>query len=97
MLSEDAHLDSIRDPYPAAPLNSPRGSSVPPLPMAERKIDFPVDAVLAKRSSSTSWNGEESSAGGRPRSLTPAQAKQLVNLVFDERGGAKVTIPCSAA
>ena len=52
-----------------------------------------VDAVLAKKSSSPSWHGEDSSAGGRPRSLTPAQTKRLVKLVFDERGGAKVTVP----
>ena len=52
-----------------------------------------VDAVLAKRRANPKWHGEDSSAGGRPRSLTTEQAEELVDLVFAERGKAKVTIP----
>ena len=50
-----------------------------------------VDAVLAKKAASPAWHGEDSSAGGRPRTLTTVQAKQLLKLAFDERGSAKVT------
>ncbi len=52
-----------------------------------------VDEVLAKKADNPEWRGEDSSAGGRPRSLTRQQAKELVDLVFKERGSAKVTVP----
>ena len=48
-----------------------------------------VDAVLAKRKANPKWHGEDSSAGGRPRSLTTEQAEELVDLVFAERGKRK--------
>ncbi len=51
-----------------------------------------VDAVLAKKKADPKWRGEDSSAGGRPRALTTAQSKELVDLVFAERGQAKVTV-----
>ena len=51
-----------------------------------------VDAVLAKKASDPAWRGEDSSAGGRPRALTAAQSKDFLDLVFAERGKAKVTV-----
>jgi len=51
-----------------------------------------VDDVIAKKIANPEWRGEDSGAGGRPRELTKKEAKQLVDLVFAERGKAKVTI-----
>ena len=51
-----------------------------------------VDGVLAKKRELPNWQGEDSSAGGRPRLLTPTQAQQLLQLVFAERGKPKVTV-----
>ena len=39
------------------------------------------------------WRGEDSRAGGRPCELTDKEFKQLVKLVFAERGKAVVTAP----
>ena len=50
-----------------------------------------VIAVLARRRADPAWRGEDSRAGGRPPTLTAQQRKKLVNLVFAERGKAKVT------
>ncbi len=50
-----------------------------------------VDGVLAMKKADPEWRGEPSRAGGRPRALTKAQTKELLNLVFAERGKAKVT------
>ena len=52
-----------------------------------------IDSVLAKKAACPSWHGEGSCAGGRPRALTTHQSKQVVDLVFAERGKAKVTTP----
>ena len=52
-----------------------------------------VDAVLAKHRADPEWRGDDSRAGGRPRALTLEQRQQLIQLVFAERGKAKVTIP----
>ena len=52
-----------------------------------------VDAVLAKHCADPHWRGEASRAGGRPRLLTPGERQQLLELVFEERGKAKVTVP----
>ena len=52
-----------------------------------------VAAVLRMHAVEPNWEGKDSEAGGRPRALTAKQAKELVDLVFVERGTAKVTIP----
>ncbi len=51
-----------------------------------------VDGVLAMKKADPEWRGEPSRAGGRPRALTKAQTKGLLNFVFAERGKAKVTV-----
>ena len=50
-----------------------------------------IDAVLAKKREDPEWRGQDSQAGGRPRALTDAQQRQLVALVFKNRGRAVVT------
>ena len=52
-----------------------------------------IDACIAKARSDPTWQGEDSSAGGRPSALTPSQVCQLKQLIHDEVGLAKVTIP----
>ena len=52
-----------------------------------------VDAVLARHRAEPLWKGEDSTAGGRPPVLTAPERKQLLKLVFAERGKAKVTVP----
>ena len=52
-----------------------------------------VDAVLRKKRDHPQWRGDDSRAGGRPRALTSKQVKELVALVFAERGKAVVTVP----
>ena len=47
-----------------------------------------VDAVLAKKRANPCWLGQDSRAGGRPLSLTPAQRGQLRDLVFKMHGRA---------
>ena len=51
-----------------------------------------VDKVIAHKAADPTWTGEESSAGGRPPSLSDKQQKSLVRLVFKERGRAIVTV-----
>ena len=50
-----------------------------------------VDDVIAKKKAEPEWRGEEVHSG-RPKILTASQQQQLVDLVFAERGRAKVTI-----
>ena len=50
-----------------------------------------VDNVLSKKKADPTWHGEDSSAGGRPPSLSAVQLRQLSRLVFQERGKAVVT------
>ena len=52
------------------------------------------DAALAKKKADPEWRGEASGVGGRPRALTTAQLRALIDLVFAERGKAKATVPC---
>ena len=52
-----------------------------------------IDAVVAKAKSDPSWQGEDSSAGGRPPAFTPSQVCELKKLIDGEVGLAKVTIP----
>ena len=52
-----------------------------------------IDRTLAKKRKKPRWRGTDSSAGGRPPSLTKEQRKRLVKLVFAERGKAVVTAP----
>ena len=51
----------------------------------KKKDDTPVglhaiDDVIARKTHDTSWEGEDSSAGGRPRALSPMQEKLLLKL-----------------
>ena len=50
-----------------------------------------VEATLAKARDDPDWRGTDTAAGGRPRELSVDGEKQLVDLVFAERGQAKVT------
>ena len=50
-----------------------------------------VDDVIAKKRDKPEWHGEDAH-GGRRKTLTEDQQKQLVDLVFAERGRAKVTV-----
>ena len=50
-----------------------------------------VIAVLARHRVVPAWRGEDSRAGGRPPTLTAQQREKLMNMVFAERGKAKVT------
>ena len=52
-----------------------------------------IDEVIAKKKENPEWEGTESAAGGRPRELSEKETKALVDLVFKERGKARVTIP----
>ena len=50
-----------------------------------------VEDVIARKKAEPEWRGEEVHTG-RPKSLTVDQQQQLVDLVFAERGKAKVTV-----
>jgi transposase len=52
-----------------------------------------IDAVVAKAKADPTWQGEDSSAGGRPPAFSPSQVCELKKLIDDEVGLAKVTIP----
>ena len=55
-----------------------------------------IDRTLRKTRKDPKWRGEDSRAGGRPPALTEDERRQLTDLVFRERGKAKVTVPyCS--
>ncbi|MCP4467554.1 MAG: hypothetical protein GY813_12490 [Halieaceae bacterium] len=55
-----------------------------------------IDRTLRKTREDPKWHGEDSRAGGRPPALTEDERRQLTDLVFQERGKAKVTVPyCS--
>ena len=51
-----------------------------------------IDRVIAEQTSDPSWRGVRGGVGGRPALLTPEQRKELVDLVFAERGKAVVTV-----
>ena len=51
-----------------------------------------LDGIIARKKADPDWFGEDSCAGGRPRQLADKQVKSLVDFVFAERGGTKVTI-----
>ena len=51
-----------------------------------------IDYTIARKKECPEWRGEDSAGGGRPRELAEDERKQLVKLVFKERGKAKVTI-----
>ena len=51
-----------------------------------------VDKVVAKLKKNPEWRGDDSRCGGRPEALTPKQKRELVGLVFAERGKTKVTL-----
>ena len=50
-----------------------------------------VTGVIARKKEEPQWRGEEEHSG-RPRTLTDEQQQQVVDLVFAERGKAKVTV-----
>ena len=52
-----------------------------------------IDKILAHRRSDPDWEGEDSSAGGRPQEFDAKEIKQLKDLIFTEVGQAKLTIP----
>ena len=45
-----------------------------------------VDAVIAKARADPTWQGENSSAGGRPAKLSVAEVARLKKLIHDEVG-----------
>ena len=51
-----------------------------------------IDAIIAHGEDSE-YDGENSSAGGRPRELTKQEEDKLQKLIVDEVGLARVTIP----
>ena len=51
-----------------------------------------IDKVIAHKTADPTWYGEDSVAGGRPRALSDKQHKDVVKLVFKERGRAVVTV-----
>ena len=50
-----------------------------------------VDDVISRKKAEPEWRGEEVHTG-RPKVLTADQQQELVDLVFAERGKAKVTV-----
>ena len=53
-----------------------------------------VDAVIAHKAEDPQWRGAVGQSSGRPQSLSEAQKKLVLGLVFEERGRAKVTVKC---
>ena len=51
-----------------------------------------VDMVIAHKADDPQWRGEVGQSSGRPQSLSEAQKKLVLGLVFEERGRAKVTV-----
>ena len=51
-----------------------------------------IDQTIAKFTANPDWRGQDVPKSGRPDALTEKQRKQLVALVFRERGRAKVTV-----
>ena len=51
-----------------------------------------VDKVIARKKQFPAWRGTDSSAGGRPSAITAAQKRELVQLVFRQRGREVVTV-----
>ena len=45
----------------------------------------------AARSGGASWDGSTPSGAGRPRSMTAAEEKNILKIVFQQRGSVKVT------
>ena len=45
-----------------------------------------IDGVITKVKENPEWKGEDSSAGGRPRTLSDDQLKALVEIVFRNVG-----------
>ena len=52
-----------------------------------------IRAVVARARADPAWDGQDSRAGGRPRALTADDTAALKQLLHDEVGLAKVTIP----
>eukprot|EP00973_Karenia_brevis_P040273 5562885-Karenia_brevis.AAC.1 len=50
-----------------------------------------IDQIISHMKENPDWKGTDSSAGGRPKILTPEQQDELEKLVFAERGKAVVT------
>jgi hypothetical protein len=52
-----------------------------------------IDAVIARKKAEDDWKGEKEDVGGRPAALSAPQKKQVVKLVFKERGSRRLTVP----
>ena len=52
-----------------------------------------IDAIIGHTRKDPSWEGGNSSAGGRPQEMTPAELRRLQKFIHDEVGLAKVTMP----
>ena len=50
-----------------------------------------VDGILARFAADPQWDGSDSSAGGRPRQLSPAQEKQILRILVRDVGKFVVT------
>ena len=50
-------------------------------------------SLVARHRGDPLWKGEGLRAGGRPSALKAPERKQLLKLVFAERGEAKVNMP----
>ena len=53
-----------------------------------------IRAIIAHARNEPEYDGADSSAGGRPRTLTPAEELTLSTFMVDEVGIARVSIPC---
>ena len=51
-----------------------------------------IDSVVAHARADPSWDGKDSSAGGRPRQLSSEQEQQVLGLVRRDVGVAVVTV-----
>ena len=52
-----------------------------------------ISRVIAKKTACPDWEGAEAPKTGRSQALTEDQTQQVVDLVFAERGKARVTVP----
>ena len=53
-----------------------------------------IRAIIAHARNEPEYDGADSSAGGRPRTPTPAEELTLSTFMVDEVGIARVSIPC---
>jgi transposase len=51
-----------------------------------------IEKILARKAADPAWRGEDDEHSGRPQLLDEGQQKQILKLVFQERGRAVVTV-----